>query len=99
MKNITRSSVVVAGALGALAVAVGAQAGGSAGKVLLCHGTASAKNPYVLISVSENAVSGHFDGTAPGHGWRNAPDFLLSDKYTTCEDQLAGEGGGEGGSE
>ena len=48
-----------------------------------------AKNPYVLISVSENALQGHLDGTAPGHGWQNAPDFKLNDGYATCADQLA----------
>jgi len=89
MRRITRSSLVAASALGALAVAVAAQAGGAAEKVLLCHGTASAKNPYVLISVSENALQGHLDGTAPGHGWQNAPDFKLNDGYATCADQLA----------
>ncbi len=92
MRRMIRSSLVAAGAFGAFAVA--AQAGGPADKVLLCHGTASAKNPYVLISVSENALQGHFDGSAPGHGWRNAPDFLLLPGYASCEDQLAGEGGG-----
>ena len=89
MRRITRSSLVAASAVAALAVAVAAQAGGGADKVLLCHGTASATNPYVLISVSENALQGHFDGTAPGHGWRNAPDVLLGD-YATCEDVPAG---------
>ena len=84
MGRIARSSLVVASALGALAVAVAAQAGGPADKVLLCHGTASANNPYVLISVSENALQGHFDGTAPGHGEQNAPDFLLPDGSATC---------------
>ena len=45
-------------------------------KVAICHGTASAKNPYVLINVDANAINGHFDGTAPGHGKNNYPDFL-----------------------
>lgn len=95
MKLSTRSSLFAACAFGTLAVAVTAQAGGPAGKVMLCHGTASATNPYVLISVSENALQGHFDdGMAPGHGWRNAPDLLLPAGYATCEDALGG--GGEG---
>jgi hypothetical protein len=100
MRLITRSSFFAASALGALAVAVSAQAGGPADKVMLCHGTASATNPYVLISVNANALQGHFDGTAPGHGWRNAPDFILPAGYATCEDTLGGGGGdddGEGG--
>ena len=45
-------------------------------KVSICHGTASEKNPYVLIHVDINALKGHFDGTAPGHGKKNHPDFL-----------------------
>ena len=44
-------------------------------KVAICHGTASDKNPYVLIVVDLSAVKGHFDGTAPGHGKNNHPDF------------------------
>ena len=93
---IIRSSFFAASALGATVQSgVSAQAGGPADKVMLCHGTASATNPYVLISVSANALEGHFDGTAPGHGWRNAPDFLLPAGYATCEDALGG--GGEGG--
>ena len=67
-----------AAALGALAVAVTAQ-GASDPKILVCHGTASATNSYVLVQVSENALGGHFDvqdGTivGAGHGKQNAPD-------------------------
>jgi hypothetical protein len=91
MKRTTRSLLAVTTVLGSLAVAVGAQAGGPADEVLLCHGTASATNPYVLISVSANALQGHLDGTEPGHGWRNADDVLLLD-YATCEEAAAGEG-------
>lgn len=93
MRRITRSTLVGASVLSGLFVAVAAQAGGDA-KVRLCHGTASEKNPYVLIEVSENALQGHLDGTAPGHGWRNAPDFVLPDGYATCAEALGGGGGG-----
>jgi hypothetical protein len=68
----------MAGVLGAFAVAT-AQ-GAAHEKVLVCHGTASASNPLVLIEVSQNALNGHFDvgdgGTlvATGHGKQNAPD-------------------------
>ena len=60
-----------------------AQAKPTSHKVSLCHGTASAKNPYVLISVDESALKGHFDGTAPGHGKNNYPDFISKDG--TCK--------------
>ena len=93
MNSITRRSLAAASVLGALAVTVGAQAGSTAGEVRLCHGTASAKNMYVLITVSENALQGHFDGTAPGHGWRNYPDMIYNDSYTTCEAQYDAEHG------
>jgi hypothetical protein len=51
-------------------------------KVQICHGTASEKNPYVLISIDPSAVKAHLDGTAPGHtthGKNNHPDFLSED--------------------
>jgi hypothetical protein len=46
-------------------------------KVLICHGTASETNPYVVISVDPHAIAGHFDGSAPGHGQNNHPDLML----------------------
>ena len=33
--------------------------GNKAAKVMVCHRTGSAKNPYVLVAVSPNAVAGH----------------------------------------
>jgi hypothetical protein len=78
MRIRTRSSLGIATALGALAVAVTAQ-GATADQVLVCHGTASATNSLVLIEVSRNALNGHFDLLAgvvvgAGHGKQNAPD-------------------------
>src|SRR5207344_3014631 len=64
-------------------------------KVRLCHGTASATNPYVLITVDVHALKRHFDGDAPGHGQNNAPDFVLADDASDCSGP--GEGGAGGG--
>ena len=78
MRIRTRSSLGIAAALGALAVTVTAQ-GATDEKVLVCHGTASASNPLVLIEVSQNTLNGHFDVqdgvvVGAGHGKQNAPD-------------------------
>ena len=76
---------------------LGLAATGSAegNKVSLCHGTASEPNPYVLISVDESALAGHFDGTAPGHGWRNHPDVALAEGETECPGEVTPPGGEE----
>lgn len=76
MKLNRKLTLVALCALTAAAGLIRAQhaSAGSDHKVLICHGTASAKNPYVLISVDESAVAGHFNGTAPGHGKNNYPD-------------------------
>jgi hypothetical protein len=78
MRIRTRSSLGIAGVLGALAVAVTAQ-GATDEKVLVCHGTASATNSLVLVEVSQNALNGHFDVqdgvvVGAGHGQQNTPD-------------------------
>ena len=79
MTTRRRSSLGIAGVLGALTIAVAAQ-GATDDKVLVCHGTASQKNPLVLIEVSQSALNGHFDLgedgelVATGHGQLNAPD-------------------------
>jgi hypothetical protein len=88
-----RRIAVTAFAVAACSVALAAAATAAPGdKVRLCHGTASDSNPYVLISVSENALGGHLDGTGPGHGKNNHPDFVLQDGQSDCGD---GTGGGE----
>lgn len=50
-------------------------------KITICHGTGSASNPYVRITVSENSFkNGHFhNGVAPGHGPGHAdnPDYIV----------------------
>jgi hypothetical protein len=95
MRSVRRTLLIAVSAIGALAATVGAQAGGVAGSVTLCHGTASAKNQYVLITVSESALGGHLDGTDPGHGWRNYPDMIYDTDFATCEAQYDGDGGGD----
>lgn len=91
MRSITRRSLAAAAVLGSFAVTVGAQAEEVGDKVRLCHGTASAKNMYVLIEVSESALQGHFDGTEPGHGWKNYPDMVYDPAFASCEEQYDAE--------
>jgi hypothetical protein len=67
---------------------VSAAQAGDHEKMLICHGTASEGNPYVLISVDAHAVAGHFDGSEPGHGQNNEPD-IAPNADGTCGD--AGE--------
>lgn len=93
MGRITR--IAVAAAICGVSVTAAAQ-GANADKVLLCHGTASDSNPYVLISVSANALAGHLDGTAPGHGKNNYPDYVLPAGSTDCSDGPDADNGGGG---
>jgi hypothetical protein len=60
--------------LGALVSGPRAVAAQKVHKVAICHGTASAKNPYVLIIVDESAKPAHM----AGHGHNSAPDYLLN---------------------
>jgi hypothetical protein len=94
-KNVKRlvgpcivAALVAAAAIG-LAYIPRATADQNSHKVTICHGTASAKNPYVMITVDESALKGHFNGTAPGHGKNNYPD-----KYPVDGACPGGGGGG-----
>lgn len=94
MRRIARFLLVLAVvAVGSSGFAAAGQAS-KADKVQICHGTASGSNPYVLISVSGNALAGHFGKTPPGHGENNHSDSLVG---TDC----SGEAGGvdDGGSQ
>jgi hypothetical protein len=64
-------------AAGSVVIATAAQAARNDDKIVICHGTASETNPYVLISVDAHALEGHLDGSAPGHGKNNHPDLLF----------------------
>lgn len=91
MRRVTRSILAV-GATGACAVGIAVAAQASSGDtVLICHGTVSEPTPYVLIAVDASALAGHFDGTGPGHGPNNHPDFFPPEGVTDCS---GGPGGG-----
>ena len=86
----TLAALASAGLLSGVAAAAalnGAQAD-PAPKVTICHGTGSATNPYVIITVSKNALkNGHFhNGVEPGHGPGHSenPDYYL-DGDDTCD--------------
>ena len=68
--------LLAASAIGLMTLGAAAPALADPGqpKVTICHGSA---HHYVVITVDANAVAGHFDGTAPGHGHRNLPDVLF----------------------
>jgi hypothetical protein len=93
MTYATRGRLALAGTVVVVAVFAGVGSASDGGKVLLCHGTASEPNPYVLISVDESALNGHLDGTAPGHGPNNNPDVSPVDG--ACPTTPPGGGGGE----
>lgn len=70
-----------------LVAATPALADPSQSKVTICHGSSDG---YVLITVDEHALNGHFDGSASAHGWQNLPD-----KYPEANGTCAADGGGE----
>jgi hypothetical protein len=88
MRRIPR--VALAAAACVAVMSFGAQAT-AAEKVVICHGTASETEPYALIEVEVHALAGHFDGTEPGHGDNNHPDFFPP----AGGDCSGGPGGGE----
>jgi hypothetical protein len=81
------ASAALLSAVAGVATLNGAQAD-PAPKVTICHGTGSATNPYVIITVSEHALrNGHFhNGVEPGHGPGHSenPDYYL-DEGDTCD--------------
>ena len=81
MGRMIRATLAVAAC--SVGMAAAAQASGG-DKVLLCHGTASDSNPYVLISVSASSLPGHLDGPSSGEGKNRRPDFLLEPGVSDC---------------
>jgi hypothetical protein len=78
--------VVAAAAVASIGGVTGARAD-SDGKVVLCHGTAAATNPFVQISVSVNAVPAQMMDTG-----NRAQTFVYDPTFPTCLDQfLAGQ--------
>jgi hypothetical protein len=75
---LVAAAAVVAGVAGV----AGARAD-SAGKIQLCHGTASATNPFVLIDVSLNAVPAQMTDTG-----QREQTFQYDPTYPTCLEQF-----------
>lgn len=81
MRRITKAAL--AAAVCSLGVSV-AHAANADHKVLLCHATNSAENPYELISIDWHGAQGHL---AAGHGDSEHTDFLLPEGRTDCINQ------------
>ena len=80
-------SIASAALFATLVVATPALADGGAPQVTICHGSAGA---YELITVDENALNGHFNGTDSAHGWKNLPD-----KFPEANGTCVADGGGD----
>jgi len=81
MRRVNRPALAAASALAALAVAAAGQAGTAEDTTLLCHGTSSADNPYILIRINVNGLNGHLGDHGPQHDH----DFVPDPDATSCE--------------
>jgi len=91
MNHLRRTVAVVAPLVATVVVAVTSAQADPAKKVLICHGTGSATNPYVLIDVSGNSDPARLDDTV---GQSRNLDFPYDGSSPSCQAQLAGAGGG-----
>jgi hypothetical protein len=89
MENPMKRILATAGIAGLALIGVSAPANaGPADKISICHATGSDSNPYVEITVSENALNGHdshavHEGDivpAPARGCPGAADHSKDDK-------------------
>jgi hypothetical protein len=80
MRRIIAAALIVLCSVG---VSIGQAAGKDDHKVLLCHATNAADNPYVLIEVDVHGAAGHLNA---GHGDSTHTDFLLPDGQSDCSD-------------
>jgi hypothetical protein len=79
MKRVSRAAIVASVMCGVV-VSV-AQASDGDQKVLLCHATNAATNPYELISIDEHGAAGHLQA---GHGDGDHTDFLPAEGSSDC---------------
>jgi ABC-type sugar transport system substrate-binding protein len=82
VKRLHLLLVTVAAVVAAVAGVAGARAD-SDGKVTICHGTASATNPYVAITVSVNAEDAQYAPTDSRY-----PSFQYDPTFPDCLTQF-----------
>ena len=85
MKRLHLMLAVTAAVVASIAGVTGARAD-SQGKTLLCHGTASDTNPYVVISVSVNALPAQLADSDSRAG-----TFEYNPTYPSCLAQFIAE--------